>query len=160
MPNLEEAREWELEGHFMQFECGSVESVSETKQDAIGLLDGYKSFVCPQPPPSFLFVGNRLHSASLTFPEFQRADSNNWWSGKGGDAERRGKQSRNNKAVMRQGPDSPSRNIPNGYTFGSSAGIEAPRKRTATLGWAPDSWNLTLLLHHQPIRRKSAHSIR
>ena len=133
---------------------GQVNS-NETEQDPVG-----PSGVQILPVFSFLFVGNRLHSASLTFPEFQRADSNNWWSGKGGDAERRGKQSRNNKAVMRQGPDSPSRNIPNGYTFGSSAGIEAPRKRTATLGWAPDSWNLTLLLHHQPIRRKSAHSIR
>ena len=26
--------------------------------------------------PHFLFVGNRLHSASMTFPEFQRAGSN------------------------------------------------------------------------------------
>ena len=26
--------------------------------------------------PRFLFVGNRLHSASMTFPEFQRAGSN------------------------------------------------------------------------------------
>ena len=35
----------------------------------------------------FLFGGYRLHSASLTFPEIQRADSNSCLSGKGGDAE-------------------------------------------------------------------------
>ena len=32
---------------------------------------GYKSFMCPH----LLLVRNRLRSASLTFPEFQRADS-------------------------------------------------------------------------------------
>ena len=36
------------------------------------------------PGPFFLFVGNRLHSAYLIFPEFQRADSNSGLSGKGG----------------------------------------------------------------------------
>ena len=35
----------------------------------------------------FLFVGNKLHSASLNFPEFQRADSNSCLPGEGGNAE-------------------------------------------------------------------------
>ena len=34
-----------------------------------------------------------------------------------------------------------------------------PRWRMETSGWAQDSWNHTLLPHHQPIRRKSAHSV-
>ena len=38
--------------------------------------------------PRFLFVENRLHSASLTFPEFQRADSISFLSGKGGKAKK------------------------------------------------------------------------
>ena len=46
----------------------------------------------------FLFAGNRLHSASKTFPELQGAGSNSCWSGKGGDAETREEQSRNNSA--------------------------------------------------------------
>ena len=43
----------------------------------------YKSFHVSH----FLFVGNRLHSASLTFPESHREDSNRCLSEKGGDAE-------------------------------------------------------------------------
>ena len=37
--------------------------------------------------PDFLFVEYRFHWASLNFPEFQRVNSNNSWSGKGGGAE-------------------------------------------------------------------------
>ena len=37
----------------------------------------------------FLITGNRLHSASMNFLEFQGADSNSCYSGKGGDAETR-----------------------------------------------------------------------
>ena len=37
--------------------------------------------------PCFLLVGNRFYSASLTFPEFQRADSSSFQSEKEGDAE-------------------------------------------------------------------------
>ena len=48
----------------------------------------------------FLFVGNGLHSAFMTFPESQRTDSNSFSSVKGGDAETREKQSRNNGAVL------------------------------------------------------------
>ena len=39
----------------------------ETQQDPVGLLVT-KAFCVP----CFLFVGNRFHSASLTFSEFQR----------------------------------------------------------------------------------------
>ena len=48
-----------------------------TKQDPVGLL-GTKVFPCLHPSAllPFLMTGNRLHSASLTFPEFQRACSN------------------------------------------------------------------------------------
>ena len=63
--------------------------------------------------PCFLFVGNRLHSASMTFPEFQRADSNSCYSGKGGDAETREEQSRKNSAALGQGPGSASRDTQN-----------------------------------------------
>ena len=41
---------------------------------------GYRSF----PLPCFLLVGSRIHSASESFPEFLRADSNSCSSGKGG----------------------------------------------------------------------------
>ena len=44
----------------------------------------------------FMFIGNRLHSASPTFSEFQNADSNSCWSRKGGNAETKEEQSRNN----------------------------------------------------------------
>ena len=45
--------------------------------------------------PSFC-VGNMLHSASLTFPEFQGADSNSCLSGEGGETEAKEGQSGNN----------------------------------------------------------------
>ena len=47
----------------------------------------------------------------MTFPEFQRTNSKSHSSGKGGDAEIKEELSRNNSAVMGQGPGSPSRNI-------------------------------------------------
>ena len=50
-----------------------------TEQDPVGLLDA-KAFLCS----CFLFVGNRLHSASMTFREFQRARSYSCYSGKEG----------------------------------------------------------------------------
>ena len=42
---------------------------TETEQHPHGALLGTSV-------PHFLLVGNRFHSASLTFPEYQRADSN------------------------------------------------------------------------------------
>ena len=51
------------------------------------------------PGPFFLFVGNRLHSAYLTFPEFQRADSNSCLSGEGGNEETKEKRSRNKNTL-------------------------------------------------------------
>ena len=53
--------------------------------------------------PHFLFLGNTPYSASRTFPEFQRADSNGCLSGKGGDAETREEQSRNTSVALGAG---------------------------------------------------------
>ena len=50
---------------------------------------------------SFLLVGKMLHSASQTFPEYQRAHSNSYYSGKGGDAEAMRAWSRNNSAAIK-----------------------------------------------------------
>ena len=63
--------------------------------------------------PCVLFVGIWLHSASLIFPEFQRADSNSCLSGKGENAETKEEQSRNNSAASKQGPGSSSGNTHN-----------------------------------------------
>ena len=49
-----------------------------------------------------------LHSPSLTFLEFQRADLASYLSGKGRNAEMKEEQSRNNSAVIKH---SPSRNV-------------------------------------------------
>ena len=59
------------------------------------------------------FTRNRLHTASVTFPEFQREGSNSCSSGKGGVAETREEQSRNNTAALGQGPGSVSRGSQN-----------------------------------------------
>ena len=45
----------------------------ETQQDPVG-PSWVQIFLCLLPP--YLFVGNGFHSASQTFPEFQRTDSN------------------------------------------------------------------------------------
>lgn len=50
--------------------------------------------------PHFLFVGNTLHSASLVFPEFHRADSKGCLSGKRENTETKEEQSRNNNAAQ------------------------------------------------------------
>ena len=70
---------------------------------------GYKSF--PNSLPLFLFVGNRLSSASLTFPGFQREDSNIYSLAKGGNAEIAKEHRRNNSAAIKQGPGSSSRGV-------------------------------------------------
>ena len=69
----------------------------------------------PQDPHSltyshFLFVGNKFHSTSLTFPELQRAYSNSRLSRKGGNASKE-KHLRNNSVVLGQDPSSSSRKI-------------------------------------------------
>ena len=61
--------------------------------------------------PCFLFVGNRLHSASLTFPEFQTADSFQTVANQGREGMQR--LGRNNSAALGQGPGSSSRDTPN-----------------------------------------------
>ena len=78
----------------------------EIEQDLVGPLN-IKIFLCPH----FLITGNRLHSATVTFPEFPPAGSNSRWLGKGEDAETREEQLRNNSAALGQGPGSPSRDI-------------------------------------------------
>ena len=45
----------------------------------------------------------------MTFPEFQRADSDSCSSGKGGDAETREEQARSHSEALRKGPGFPSR---------------------------------------------------
>ena len=60
----------------------------------------------------FLSVEYRFHSASLTFPEFQRVDSNNCQSGKGGDTETEEKQL-NGGTPLRQIPVPTQRNMHN-----------------------------------------------
>ena len=62
--------------------------------------------------PRFLFVGNRLHLTSMTFPEFQRAGSvaN---QGREGMQRQGWEQSRNKNEALGQGPGSSSRNIRN-----------------------------------------------
>ena len=77
--------------------------VTETKHDPVGLL-GMEAFLCPM-----FLVCREQAPASMTFPESQRADSNSCQSGKGGDAETREEQPRNNNAALRQDPGSPSR---------------------------------------------------
>ena len=50
--------------------------------------------------PRFLFVGNTLHSVSLIFPEFHRADSKGCLSGKRENTETKEEQSRKNNAAQ------------------------------------------------------------
>ena len=57
----------------------------------------------------FKILGSKSHSASMTFPEFQRVGSTCYSSGKGGDPETREEQSRSNSAALGQSPGSPSR---------------------------------------------------
>ena len=52
----------------------------KTEQDSVGVWS--TELFCF---PSFLLVGYRLYSASLTLPEFQRTDPNSCWSEKGGE---------------------------------------------------------------------------
>ena len=57
----------QFSGHFSSWDIwNSLRTPIYTKQDPVGLL-GTKAFLCPH----FLITGSRLHSASMTFPEFQ-----------------------------------------------------------------------------------------
>lgn len=67
--------------------------------------------ILPHPLAPFLFIGNRLSSASLTFPEFHREDSNSYSLAKGGNAEIAKERPRNNSAAIKQGPGSSSRGV-------------------------------------------------
>lgn len=82
----------------------------ETKQDPMGLL-GMEAFLCLP-----FLVCRKQASASMTFPELQRASSNSCYSGKGGHAKTREEQSRNSSAAFWQGPGSPSRDAQSNIT--------------------------------------------
>ena len=101
---------------------------------------GYKSFLGPRSP-----VCKKNVSVSVTFPGFQRADSNSCYRGSGGDVEtREGRQ-------CSLGPGSPG----GSYTTtsrSSSAGTKTPPSRFRP---STDSWSPALLPRHQPIRRQS-----
>ena len=58
-----------------------IVSGNDTEQDPVGLL-GTKTFCVPLIP---LVIGNRLPTASTTFPKVQGADSSSFCLGKGGD---------------------------------------------------------------------------
>ena len=93
--------------------------------------------------PSFC-VGNTLHSASLTFPEFQGADSKSCLSGEGGtQKQRRGSQE---KIVQPWGRVlAPPQGIHRTVSLSSSAGTKAPTKvEDGTLCRAEDSQNTSL----------------
>lgn len=108
----------------------------------------YKSFLCPT---CFLFVGNRLHSGSMIFLEFQRQVQTVTNQG------REGKQSKNNSAGLVQGHISSVRNVLiHNNIFELYCRTKGPaRWRMATSGWRKGSWSISLLPHNQPIRRKS-----
>ena len=73
-------------------------SLSETYQDPVGALLSTDALHVS----CFLFVGNRLYLLSLTFPEFQRADSNSCLWGKEG-TKRQRKSSQETKVDPRAG---------------------------------------------------------
>ena len=108
----------------------------------------------PYHVPCFLFVGNGLHSASLTFPEFQRAQTVAYQRREEIQKQRRSSQETNSA----------------GYWFLFKGCMQQilwvliwvlrslQRWRMVTAGQAQDCWKIALLPHHQPMRRKSAHT--
>ena len=70
-------------------------------------------------------VKYRLFSASSTFPEFQRVDSNNCQSEKGGNTETEGKQSNGGSTALRRVLVPTQRNMHNNV-FSSSTELELP----------------------------------
>ena len=61
-----------LRGYIVEILASPFSSyVALVISDPVGLL-GTKAFLCPL----FPIVGNRLYSATKTFPDFQRAGSN------------------------------------------------------------------------------------
>ena len=98
----------------------------KTQQDPGDLL-GTNPF-----PVSHLWViGNRLHSASLTFPEIKGQIQT--VANQGRVAETREVARNNSAAALGQGPDFPSRNIQNNVSLSSSAGtVPPPRWRMVT----------------------------
>ena len=110
---------------------------------SIGTEDpvGYKSFPWPSP---FLLCRNHASFSLLDFPWVPRGRFKQLLIREGRVSEKREEQSRNNNAVLGQGPGSPSRNIHHN-TLSSSTGTKAPTQwRMATSGRAQDSWSPAL----------------
>ena len=104
----------------------------------------------------FLSVEYRLHSAFLTFPEFQRVVQITANQGREGIQ----KQRRKNQRLV-QPPDRvlvpTQRNMHNNvFEFFYRTGLP-PRWRMVTSDWTQDSWSTALLPHHQPFKKKKSH---
>ena len=72
------------------------------EQDPVRLLST-KAFLCPP----FLWLGNRLHSASKNFPEFQLGRFKQLLIRREGMQDKGGAVKRNNSAALGQAPGSP-----------------------------------------------------
>ena len=94
--------------------------------------------------PCFLFLGYKLHPASLTWGPKRRFKQ--LLMGKGG-IQKQEEQS-NGGTALRQGPASYSRNMHNNI-LESFCRRGGPRWRMVTSGWAQDSWSLCCLTTNQ-----------
>ena len=92
----------------------------------------------------FLSVGYRLHSASLTFPEFQS------WIQTIANQGREGIQKQKQSKV---GTASDRVLVPTQRNMHNNVFEPPPRWRMVTSDWTQDSWSTALLPHHQPIRK-------
>ena len=93
-----------------------------------------------------LSVGYRLHSASLTFPEFQSCRFKQLLIREG-----RGYRNRRNNQRLVQPPDRVL--VPTQRNMHNNVFEPPPRWRIVTSDWAQDSWSTALLPHHQPIKK-------
>ena len=118
--------------------------------------------------PISLFIGNTLHSASMTFPECQWGDSSSCYLGKAGDA--RPGRNKQLRAALGQGPVSLLMDTHTTVSLNYSADKEIPSRwekqlindgKWPTSMQTPDQLDLKLdaadsyLPQHQPIRRMS-----
>ena len=117
--------------------------------------------------PHFLIIGNRLHSASMTFPEFQWGRFKQMLIREGrGCRDKGGTVRRTNSAALGQGPGSPSRDTQT-ISLSCFADTESPTRWEKLTVCCPQArrpqtgWNQKVddadshLPHHQPIRRMS-----
>ena len=109
--------------------------------------EGQKHHLDPEGISKWMSVGNRRHSASMAFPEFQRSGSNSCSSGKGGDVETREEQSRDSGVVMGQAPGSSSRDTQNSIFEGVPVVAQLVKEPTTMLslwGCRFDPWPRSL----------------